>query len=92
MTATPLVRAKPWKWWVFAVALAVYLYCLLPATATFFYELHHLTGVDGIYWGYTVFKIGGYYLSVWEYREIACVGVAVMVIALRALVGALRKS
>ena len=42
-----------------AAAVAVYLYFLLPATATLFYELYHLTHVEVIYWGYSGFKAAG---------------------------------
>lgn len=45
---------------------------LLP-TATFFYELHHATGIDWIYWGYSVFKAGGYYFSIWPYQSVVSV-------------------
>ena len=75
-----------------AVAVACYLYFLLPATAILFYELYHLTEIGPIYWGYSGFKAAGYYLGVYEYRLLVCVlaGVAVMVIP--ALWQTLRKS
>jgi hypothetical protein len=57
--------------WLFAIAVALYLYFLLPATATMFYELYHLTHIDPIYWGYSGFKAAGYYFGTYEYRLLA---------------------
>jgi hypothetical protein len=65
-----------------ALAVAAYLYFLLPATATLFYELYHLTGVDAVYWGYSLFKAGGYYFSVWPYQLPVCLAVAAVIICL----------
>ena len=36
---------------------------LLEPTGWFFYELHHATGVDAVYWGYTAFRGAGYLLG-----------------------------
>ncbi len=55
------------------LAAALYLRFLLIPTAVFFYELHHLTGIDFIYWGYSGFKFAGYYFGVWEHQNLACV-------------------
>jgi hypothetical protein len=66
--------------WAFAIAIALYLYFLLPATAVLFYELHHLTGIDSIYWGYSIFKAAGYYFGVWPYQLLACIGVALAIV------------
>jgi len=71
--------------WLVAAAVAVYLYFLLPATAVFFYELHHLTGVDAIYWGYSGFKAAGYYLSVADSRLLVCLGAGLVVLVISAL-------
>ena len=68
--------------WLIAIALAVYLYFLLPATANFFYELYHLTHIEPIYWGYGAFKAAGYYFGVWPYQLPACVAVAAAIILL----------
>ena len=56
---------------VISLLLALWLQFGLLATATFFYELHHATGIDWIYWGYSIFKAGGYYFGVWPYQGFA---------------------
>jgi len=70
------------KYTLFCVLFGVYLYLLLPATATAFYELYHLTHLDFIYWAYSFFKLAGYYFSVWEGQLLACVLVVLVLIAL----------
>lgn len=67
---------------VLALAIAGYLYFLLPATATLFYELYHFTGIDAVYWGYSFFKTGGYYFGIWPYQLPACLAVAAIIIFL----------
>lgn len=76
--------------WIIAIAVALYLYFLLPATAQMFYELHHLTKIDAIYWGYSGFKAAGYYLSVYQHRLLVCLGVAAAIIVIPALIKTLR--
>tara|TARA_R110002073_G_scaffold126955_2_gene272134 strand:- start:31 stop:288 length:258 start_codon:yes stop_codon:yes gene_type:complete len=71
--------------WIIAILAAVYLYFLLPATAVMFYELHHLTGIDAIYWGYSGFKAAGYYLGVYEHRLLVCLLVAAAILIIPAL-------
>ncbi len=71
--------------WVIAALVALYLYFGLPATAVGFYELHHLTGVDAIYWGYSAFKAAGYYLSVSDSRLLICLGGGALVLVISAL-------
>ena len=66
--------------WVIAVAVALYLYFLLPATAVFFYELYHMTGIEPVYWGYGAFKAAGYYFGIWPYQGLACVAVAALIV------------
>ncbi|MBI58066.1 MULTISPECIES: hypothetical protein [Spongiibacter] len=61
------------------VALALYLYALLGATATLFYELYHLTGFGAIYYGYSAFKAAAYYFGSWEYQWLACLLVGALV-------------
>lgn len=63
-----------------ALAVALYLRFLLIPTGVLFYELHHATGVDAIYWGYSAFKGAGYYFGVWPYQTLACCAVAVLII------------
>lgn len=62
-----------------ALLVAVYLKFLLVPTAVVFYELHHLTGLDAIYWGYSIFKVMGYYFGNWGFQTVACVGVAILI-------------
>ena len=71
--------------WIIAILAAVYLYFLLPATAVMFYELHHLAGIDAIYWGYSGFKAAGYYLGVYEHRLLVCLLVAAAILIIPAL-------
>lgn len=75
-----------------ALAVALYLYFLLPATAVMFYELYHLTGIGPVYWGYSIFKAAGYYLGVYEHRLVLCLLVALIIILLSALLKKLRKA
>lgn len=63
----------------YGLAVFAWLYALLPATATLFYELHHLSGLDIIYWGYSAFKAAGYYLSISPYRWVVCAVIAIFV-------------
>jgi TRAP-type mannitol/chloroaromatic compound transport system permease small subunit len=76
---------------VIATALALYLYFLLPATATMFYELYHFTEIGPIYWGYSAFKAAGYYFGVWPYQVHACIAVGLAVVVLPALWQRLRS-
>jgi hypothetical protein len=76
--------------WIIAIAAALYLYFLLPATADMFYELYHLTHFGPIYWGYSGFKAAGYYFGVYEYRMLVCPLVAAAIIIIPAIVKKLR--
>ena len=72
----------PPRRWIIAIAIALYLYFLLPATATLFYELYHLTRIGPVYWGYSLFKAAGYYFGIWPYRLLTCLLVAAAIIVL----------
>ncbi len=74
-----------------ATSVVLYLYFLLPATAVLFYELHHLTGIDAVYWGYSIFKIAGYYFGIWEYQLLSCLLIVAVIIFLPLLVQQLRR-
>ena len=76
--------------WFVAAAVGLYLYFALPATATMFYELHHFTGIDFVYWGYSGFKAAGYYLGVSQYRLLICALIAAAIIVIPAIIGKLR--
>ncbi len=62
-----------------ALIVVLWLRFLLIPTSMLFYELYHATGIDGIYWGYSVFKAAGYYFSIWEYQTLVCVGVGLLI-------------
>ena len=79
-----------YKSWIIALAVALWLYLLLPHTATLFYELYHLTGIGFLYWGYSGLKAGSYYFGNWEYQAAACAVVALAIGGLPMLVRALR--
>ena len=68
--------------WLIATLVAAYLYFLLPATATLFYELYHLTHIGPLYWGYSGFKAAGYYFGLWDYREVTCLALAAALVLL----------
>ena len=76
---------------IIAVAVGLYLYFLLPATAVLFYELYHLTGIDPIYWGYSAFKAGGYYFSIWPYQLLTCVLVSLAIVFIPGLLQKVRN-
>ncbi|MBT4521711.1 MAG: hypothetical protein HOC23_17060 [Halieaceae bacterium] len=80
---TFLWRHRSGVFW--GVAIALYLRFLLEPTAWLFYEIHHLTGVDWVYWGYSGFRGAAYYFSTWPYQGPACVvaGLLVCVIVVR---------
>jgi len=63
---------------------------MLIPTGWLFYELHHATGIDAVYWGYSIFKGAGYYFGVWQYQSLACVLVALTILGIAVLRGARR--
>jgi hypothetical protein len=78
--------------WIIAIAVALYLYFLLPATAELFFKLYHMTHIDPIYWGYSGFKIAGYFLGAYEHRVLVCVLVAAIIILIPAAINKLRRA
>ena len=70
-----------------SIGVGLYLKFLLIPTGVLFYELHHATGIDFIYWGYSIFKGAGYFFGVWEYQTLTCVLVAVGLFAIAVLRG-----
>ena len=70
-----------------SISVGLYLKFLLIPTGVLFYELHHATGIDFIYWGYSIFKGVGYYFGVWEYQTLTCVLVSVSLFAIAVLRG-----
>ena len=65
-----------------AALLTLWLRFGLTATAMFFYELYHLTGVEFVYWGYSLFKVAGYYFSVWSLQTLASVAAGALLFLL----------
>lgn len=66
------MTTKP-RHWIIAIAVALYLYFLLPATADVFFRLYHMTHIGPVYWGYSGFKLAGYFLGTYEHRLLVCV-------------------
>ena len=64
---------------IFGAAVAIFLlYCLEP-TAWLFYELHHLTGIDPVYYGYSLFRAGGHFFGEWAYHVRASLLLGVLI-------------
>jgi len=82
----------PIRRWIIALAVALYLYFLLPATASVLFKLYHATHIEAIYWGYGGFKAAGYYFGVYEHRLLVCALVAAAIIVIPALIKKLRKN
>ncbi len=79
------------KRWLLAAAVGLYLYFLLPATATLFYELYHLTEIGPVYWGYSAFKAAGYYFGTWEYQLLTCLLVSAAIATLPYIIEKMRR-
>ena len=60
------------------LAVTLYLRFGLEPTGWLFYELSHATGIDGLYWGYSIFRGGGYFFSLWAYQTLACIAVGAL--------------
>ena len=58
---------------LWGLCIALYLRFGLEPTGWLFYELSHATGVDGLYWGYSVFRGAGYAFSLWSHQLLACI-------------------
>jgi hypothetical protein len=54
-------------------AVTLYLRFGLEATGWLFYEASHALGVDWLYWGYSIFRAGGYAFSLWSLQTPVCV-------------------
>lgn len=67
------VRAVLW-----GLAVALYLRFGLEPTGWFFYEASHALGADWLYWGYSIFRGGGYAFSLWDYQALACLVVGLV--------------
>ena len=72
-------RLSP-KRFVMAAALGLWLYFLLPATATAMYELYHMLPLEPLYWLYGGLKAGSFYFDQWPYKLAACIAAGGLVI------------
>lgn len=81
-----IIRASLW-----GLVVAVYLRFGLEPTGWAFYEASHALHIDSLYWGYTVFRGGGYAFSLWQYQTLACIGAGVLVALLIQLVNKRRS-
>ena len=70
-----------------SIFVGLYLKYLLIPTGVLFYELHHATGIDFVYWGYSVFKAAGYYFGAWQYQTLTCALLSLSLFALAVLRG-----
>ena len=84
----PAYAIKPM---LIAIAVTVWLKFLLPATGWLFYELHHATGFDWVYRGYTVFRGGGYWFGNWPHQTLTCVTLGLFLFMLLARRGKRRS-
>ena len=70
-----LKKIKALLW---GVSLAIYLRFGLEATGWLFYEASFLLGIDGLYWGYSIFRGGAHALSLWSLQNIFCAGLGLL--------------
>ncbi len=77
---------------IISMLIGAYLKFGLLPTATVFYELHHLTGIDFIYILYSIFKGVGYYFSVWPMQTAACIIVALVIFLITKLIKSRAKT
>lgn len=64
------VPLRPLLW---SLGIALYLRFGLEPTGWLFYELSHATGLNGLYWGYSVFRGAGYAFNLWSHQLLACI-------------------
>jgi len=62
-----------------AVGVALYIKFFLLPTAILFYEAYHLLKIEALYIGYQTFKVAAYAMSVWQYRHLALLFIALFV-------------
>ena len=78
---------RPLLW---GLGLALYLRFGLEPTAWLFYEASFALGIDGLYWGYSVFRGADHFFRLWAWQPVACV-VAGGLLALALYRRAIRK-
>ncbi|WP_116364104.1 hypothetical protein [Parahaliea mediterranea] len=64
---------------ILGIVVALFFRFLLVPTAWMFYELYHLTGWNVVYWGYSLFKVGGYYFNHWPYQTFTCIALGLII-------------
>ena len=62
------LRALCW-----GLAVTLYLRFGLEATGWLFYQASHALGVDWLYWGYSIFRTGGYAFGLWPHQTLLSV-------------------
>ena len=58
--------------------LTIYLRFGLEPTGWLFYEASFFLGVDGLYWGYSIFRGGAHAMSLWSLQNIFCIGLGLL--------------
>ncbi len=66
--------------WLFGALAGLWVYFWLPATAFLFFELYHATHLEFVYWGYSLLRIGDYYLDLSGYRVAVSLMLALSVV------------
>jgi hypothetical protein len=64
----------------------------LEPTGWLFYEASHALHADWLYWGYTVFRGGGYLFGLWPYQTLACITAGLVLAAIVFGLGRRRRS
>ncbi|MFQ3325094.1 MAG: hypothetical protein ACI90U_002926 [Pseudomonadales bacterium] len=70
--------AKNIKALLWGVLLAIYLRFGLEPTGWLFYEASFSFGIDGLYWGYSIFRGGAHALSLWSFQNIFCIALGLL--------------
>ena len=76
-----------------AICGMLFLWCryFLEPTGWLFYELHHKSGIDGLYWGYSAFRFADYWLASEQLKTPVSVAFGVGLFFLLSLVTYLRR-
>ena len=69
-----MIRAIIW-----GSAVTLFLQFGLEPMGWLFYELSHATGIDGFYYGYTLFRGGGYMFQLWPWHLAASLAAGALV-------------
>lgn len=69
-----VIKAALW-----GLVVAAFLRYGLEPTGWLFYEASFALNIDWLYWGYTVFRGGGYLFGLWPFQAIACAAAGLLV-------------